>query len=174
MIHRNGLILIGFWMSVILLIAVVIINLDDTTNPEIKPPIPTASETTIKIATMTFPPTQITIPATATWVRIELPTVAVDNAGQYIVTYYDQCCAGGPYYCGTDIYGYFDPADPTTVATSLEGFPCGTRLIICNELCVIVIVKDKCAGCSNRQLDLSRGAWELLGMPSSVGVEIIE
>jgi len=88
-----------------------------------------------------------------------------------ITTYYDVGFEGGPLYCGTDIYGYYDPADPTTVAAGASGPPCGTHLRVCNErACIGVVVKDRCGGCGAAHLDLSRGAWEALGQPSEVEV----
>ncbi len=165
-----------FIFTVITVLTTILVY-DDVTRgnddePEPTPtamPLPTPTELPI-----TEMPTQEMIPATATRIRLELPTIAVGQVGEYIVTYYDHCCVGGPYFCGTDIYGYFDPDDPTTVATSLGGFSCGTRLLLCSEECIVVVVKDKCGGCGNRHLDLSRGAWELLGMPSSVKVSVID
>ena len=142
------------------------------------PPEPTPTTVVLPTPTellATIIPTQEPIPTTATRIRFELPTIVIDQMGEYIATYYDQCCVGGPYYCGTNIYGYFDPSDPTTVATSFDGFACGTKLLLCaDERCLIVVIKDKCGGCGSRHLDLSRGAWELLGMPSSVKVSIVE
>mgnify|MGYP001598665634 CR=1 FL=1 len=91
----------------------------------------------------------------------------------YRVTYYGPGFEGGLVACGTDIYGPFDSSDPTTAAAGSGGPPCGTRLTLCNgKLCLVVVIKDACGGCSPDHLDLSRAAWDALGQPTHVAATI--
>lgn len=82
----------------------------------------------------------------------------------YRLTWYGEEFRGGPLYCGSDVYGYYDPDDPTTVA-GVHEFACGTRLELCAETCIRVVVKDACGGCGYGHLDVSRAAWQELGRP---------
>ena len=92
----------------------------------------------------------------------------------YRVTYYGPGFEGQPVACGSDVYGLFDPTDPTTAASGDGGPSCGTRLDLCSgadgELCQVVVIKDACGGCGPDHLDLSRAAWDALGQPVAVYV----
>ena len=81
------------------------------------------------------------------------------------LTAYHRSLAGGLFYCGSDIYGSYDPSDPTTAASSGSSkLDCGQRLrITTSDSSIIVIIKDRCPGCDSNHLDLSQAAWERLG-----------
>lgn len=136
-------------------------------NSDTVPVTPTVVPSPTATATMTATP----IPPTATPSPTSTPVPPTPAPVTYKVTYYGAAFQGGPFYCGTDIYGYYDLNDPTTVAAGAGGPPCGTPLTICNEgACLSVVVKDRCGGCGPYHLDLSKAAWEALGRPSEVEV----
>ena len=119
-------------------------------------------------------PTATQIPtATATVSPTPPPTVTpVPPSIRVRVTWYGEEFRGGPVYCRG---GRYDPDDPTTVAMGADGPPCGSRLRLCSEShCIIATIKDKCGGCGQRHLDLSKGGWEALGRPQSVLMTILE
>lgn len=90
------------------------------------------------------------------------------------VTWYGEAFRDGLLFCGTDIYGRFDPDDPTTVAMGADGPPCGSRMRLCGkEGCIVGIIKDKCGGCGPGHLDLSRAGWEALGRPTVVDMTVV-
>lgn len=172
----------------LVILTVVILTEDSNSEIEQEEPTPTtyyessiarytpmATKTTMPTATMTFLPTSTPVPVVPQIIveAPEAPVYSGEAYGDYIVTYYDQCCVGGPFYCGVEIYGYFNPLDPTTVATGWGGFTCGTHLLLCSNVCISVVVKDLCSGCGSNHLDLSRGAYNALGGPTSVRVEVI-
>ena len=129
-------------------------------------PTVTASPTPTNTATVTptETPTVTPIPPTET----PMPT-------RVRVTWYGEAFRGGPVYCGTDVYGRYDPDDPSTVAMGADGPPYGSRLRLCSEsTCITATIKDKCGGCGSGHLDLSRGGWEALGRPESVLMTILE
>lgn len=125
-------------------------------------PTPTATPTSTQTAT-----------AMATAMPMPMP-VATPELGVWRLTWYGEEFRGGPLYCGSDVYGYYDPADPTTVAAAGGAFPCGTRLKLCADTCIVVVVKDRCGGCGPQHLDASRAAWEELGRSDYVTVEVIQ
>ena len=121
------------------------------------------------------PPFRAVATPTQTWPATETPaaTPTVDPGRRaYRVTYYGSDFAGGPLGCGSDVYGYYDPNDPTTAASGAGGPVCGSHLTLCSEaqgtLCQGVVVKDTCGGCGPDHLDLSRAAWLALGQPEFV------
>lgn len=120
--------------------------------PVARPP-PAATQTVTPSATPTATPTP-TLPA-------------------YRVTYYGEGFRGGPLWC--EAYGYYDPDDPTTAASGVEGFGCGTRLELCSsdDRCLTVVVKDRCGGCGERHIDVSPAAWRALGRPDYVTVRVL-
>lgn len=123
---------------------------------------PTATPT----ATPTASPTQTVAPT-------QTPT-ATPMPERIIVTYYGEKHRGGPLYCGTDVYGTFDPDDPSTVAMGANGPPCGSRLRLCSEsACIFATIKDRCGGCGPGHLDLSEAGWEALGRPAAVDMTIL-
>jgi len=95
--------------------------------------------------------------------------LAVVRPHVYRTTYYNEV-VGGPLYCTGEPY---EPLDPTTVAASADGPPCGTRLLLCADACLVVTVKDRCGGCSSRHLDLSVAVWLALGRPAIVQASIL-
>lgn len=120
-------------------------------------PTATATPTMMPTSTSTATPTP-----TSTATPTPLPK-------RVIVTWYGEAFRGGPLYCGSDVYGQFNPDDPTTVAMGADGPPCGSRLRLCSDsACIIATIKDKCGGCGPHHLDLSRAGWEALGHPSVV------
>ena len=144
---------------------------------------PTATPTNTPTATATatpIPPTATPIPPTLvppTQTPIP-PQVAAPEllagASQVIVTYYHDSLAGGPLGCGSDIYGHYDPGDPTTIAAPYGGPSCGTRIQLCSEsACIVGVIKDRCPGCGTAHLDLSRAAWNALGQPHAVATVIL-
>mgnify|MGYP001582146237 CR=1 FL=1 len=84
-------------------------------------------------------------------------------SSQYRLTYYADSLQGQPLGCGQDIYGTYDPSDPTTAAVADGAFTCGQRLAVCADVCITVIVKDKCGECEQAHIDLSRAAWNAAG-----------
>lgn len=83
---------------------------------------------------------------------------------QYRITWYGPEFAGQPLACGSDIYGLYDPADPTTAAANWGQHVCGERLRVCTKsVCLTVIVKDRCGGCGYGHIDLSQAAYNRLG-----------
>ena len=120
------------------------------------------------------PPFRTPAVATQTWPATETPaaTPTVAASRRYYVTYYGLEFEGGPLGCGSDVYGYYDPDDPTTAASGDGGPVCGSHLTLCSDaqgtLCQVVVIKDTCGGCGPDHLDLSRAAWLVLGQPEYV------
>ena len=100
--------------------------------------------------------------STATATALPSPT-ATPPATWFRTTYYKDV-VGSPVFCTGEPY---EPLDPTTIAASADGPPCGSRLRLCNdETCIEVTVKDRCGGCSSTHLDLSVAAWLALDQPA--------
>lgn len=93
-------------------------------------------------------------------------------SNQHVLTYYHDSLTGGRLGCGSDVYGYYDPTDPTTAAVApWSDYECGDRLLLCTpQACTVVIVKGLCGGCGRKHLDLSRAAYQALGSYQSGGV----
>ncbi len=131
-----------------------------------RPPAPTPTPTATVTPISTSVPTATPSPSPT-----QTPQKAISAVQVFHITYYGPCCEGGPVYCGTDIYGFFNSSDSTTIATGSSGYPCGTQLRVCSEsACLVGVVKDRCEVCGSHTLDLSRAGWELLGRPNKAKV----
>ncbi len=86
----------------------------------------------LDVVTPTATSTAVPATETPTASPTQTPT-ATPVPDRVRVTYYGEAHRDGPLYCGTDIYGTFDPDDPTTVAMGAHGPPCGSRLRLCSE-----------------------------------------
>lgn len=151
-------------LTPLLLVAALTLITPDTWYSFASDTSPTPTVTASPTPTSTETPTVTPIPPTPTTV----PT-------RVRVTFYGEAFRGGPLYCGTDVYGWYDPDDPTTVAMGADGPPCGSRLRLCSEsACIVATIKDKCGGCGPGHLDLSRAGWEALGGPERVLMTILE
>lgn len=134
---------------------------------------PTATATSTSTATPTATATATSTP-TPTNTSTPVPT-ATPVSHRIRVTYYGEALRDRPLYCGSNIYGLFDPSDPTTAAMGANGPPCGSRLQLCSEsACIVVVIKDKCPGCGPDHLDLSQAGWKALGWPSMVDMTTLE
>ena len=121
------------------------------------------------------PPFMVAATPTQTWPATETPAATPTEEPSrrvYRVTYYGPGFEGQPVACGSDVYGLFDPNDPTTAASGDGGPICGAHLTLCSGaeggLCQGVVIKDGCGGCGPDHLDLSRAAWDALGQPEYV------
>ena len=82
------------------------------------------------------------------------------GSDDYRITYYGDALAGNPMYCTGETY---DPEDITVVATSADGFQCGTVLKVCAATCTTLTVQDRCGSCRKQHIDVSESAWYVLG-----------
>lgn len=92
------------------------------------------------------------------------------GSDDYRITYYGEEFRGGPLFCTGEAY---NPDDPTVAASGSKGFPCATTLRVCTSTCIIVVVQDRCGGCSDQHLDVSQAAWETLGKEDYAQVEVL-
>ena len=88
-----------------------------------------------------------------------LPMGDVGASSSYRITYYSMG-EGNPMFCTEEPY---DPDDVTVIATGSSGFPCGATVRVCMDRCLDMVVQDRCGICSGRHVDVSEGAWKVLG-----------
>lgn len=180
LIHEAAL----FILLVVIMVAffgglILVVQATERWSPWALPPVPRVTTTPTNTPTSTSIPTStptstatVTTPPTRVPVSAFIP-IPEWSSQRVRVTWYGEALRGGPLYCGSDIYGRFDPDDLTTVAVGAGGPPCGSRLQLCSEsACIITIVKDRCGGCGPGHLDLSQAGWEALGRPSMVDMTI--
>ena len=88
----------------------------------------------------------------------------------YRLTYYDSSYQGHPMFCTGEA---FDSGDTTIAATNGVVFDCGDVLQLCGlNGCLTLTVQDRCGGCDDNQLDVSRSAYDALGSDYAVVHEL--